>query len=272
MDAAVALPFRVYWQPGCTSCLRTKEFLASHGVPFESINVLQSPTAMAELQEMGLRSVPVLAQGERFTQAQDIDDVARFVGIDTQRTRLSAQALLARLDALLALSASIVAILPQERLGDQIPQRPRSYADIAYHVGMIVQGLLDAADERRRDQSLQRLSLTYEHFERTPAIAMQNVAALSQWLQQCRAQLADWACTAAARQDAAPLQTYYGVRAMHGVLERTAWHVAQHVRQLDFISSDVLHLSAAAACRLPTELLDGLPVPAGVWDPEVVFA
>ena len=268
----MALPFRVYWQPGCTSCLRTKEFLAAHGVPFESINVLQSPTAMAELRAMGLRSVPVLAQGERFTQAQDIDDVARFVGIDTHRNRLSSQALLARLDALLALSASIVAVIPEARLGDQIPQRPRSYADIAYHVGMITQGFLDAADERRRDQAMQRLSLTYEHFERTPAVAMQNATALPQWLQQCRVQLADWGRTVAARDDTATLQTYYGVRPMHGVLERTAWHVAQHVRQLDFIATEVLHLGAAAACRLPAELLDGLPVPAGIWDPEVVFA
>jgi len=31
-----------YWQPGCTSCLRMKEFLTRHGVPFVSRNVLES--------------------------------------------------------------------------------------------------------------------------------------------------------------------------------------------------------------------------------------
>jgi len=25
---------KAYWQPGCTSCLRMKEFLTKHGVPF----------------------------------------------------------------------------------------------------------------------------------------------------------------------------------------------------------------------------------------------
>src|SRR4029453_13489549 len=30
-------PLMVYWQPGCTGCLRTKEFLTNHGVPFVSI-------------------------------------------------------------------------------------------------------------------------------------------------------------------------------------------------------------------------------------------
>jgi arsenate reductase-like glutaredoxin family protein len=34
----------VYWQPGCTSCLRTKEFLAKHGVAYVSRNVLYQPS------------------------------------------------------------------------------------------------------------------------------------------------------------------------------------------------------------------------------------
>ncbi|MCJ7838169.1 MAG: NrdH-redoxin, partial [Burkholderiales bacterium] len=29
----------MFWQPGCTSCLRTKEFLTRQGVDYESINV-----------------------------------------------------------------------------------------------------------------------------------------------------------------------------------------------------------------------------------------
>ena len=32
---------KAYWQPGCTSCLRMKEFLTKHGVPFVSVNVLE---------------------------------------------------------------------------------------------------------------------------------------------------------------------------------------------------------------------------------------
>src|SRR6185295_2678460 len=34
-------PIKAYWQPGCTSCLRMKEFLTKHGVPFVSVNVLE---------------------------------------------------------------------------------------------------------------------------------------------------------------------------------------------------------------------------------------
>ena len=32
---------KVYWQPGCSSCLKTKEFLLANGMEFESINVLE---------------------------------------------------------------------------------------------------------------------------------------------------------------------------------------------------------------------------------------
>jgi len=41
-------PIKAYWQPGCTSCLRMKEFLTRHGVSFVSVNVLEDRTAMAE--------------------------------------------------------------------------------------------------------------------------------------------------------------------------------------------------------------------------------
>ena len=29
----LALPLKVYWQPGCSSCLKTKEFLLDNGIP-----------------------------------------------------------------------------------------------------------------------------------------------------------------------------------------------------------------------------------------------
>jgi hypothetical protein len=40
---SVADPLKVYWQPGCSSCLRAKAFLAEHGIPFVSMNVLADP-------------------------------------------------------------------------------------------------------------------------------------------------------------------------------------------------------------------------------------
>ena len=84
----VATRYAVYWQPGCTSCLRTKELLRSHGVEFESINVRETPRALETLAALGARSVPVVVRGRDFVLGQDIDEVARFVGIVIERERL----------------------------------------------------------------------------------------------------------------------------------------------------------------------------------------
>ena len=86
---------RVFWQPGCTSCLRTKEFLTRHGVDYESINVHGNQAAMAELAKLGARSVPVVARGEKFVFAQAIGDVVDFLGLKVKpQERLSPEALM----------------------------------------------------------------------------------------------------------------------------------------------------------------------------------
>lgn len=63
MAQATDVPLKAYWQPGCTSCLRMKEFLTRHDVPFVSVNVLEDRTATAELAELGVRSVPIIRRG-----------------------------------------------------------------------------------------------------------------------------------------------------------------------------------------------------------------
>ena len=59
-SSAEASVIKAYWQPGCTSCLRMKEFLGKHGVPFVSVNVLEDKNAFAELETLGIRSVPIV--------------------------------------------------------------------------------------------------------------------------------------------------------------------------------------------------------------------
>ena len=254
-------PLRVYWQPGCTSCLRTKEFLDRRGVAYQSINVLADPAAFAELARLGARSVPVVARGEQFVFAQELSEVARFVGVPYAAERLPIEQLVARLDRLLLAAAELVASFPDARIRETIPSRPRSFADVAFHVGMIVQGFLDAADPQRHGE------LRYEHFERTPAPEMVGAVPLAGWLQQCRSDLDAWWRRGDPLALRGEVRTYYGVRALHEVLERSAWHVAQHCRQLDFIAVTILKCQSEA--RVTGELLQGLPVPEDVWDREI---
>src|SRR5260221_2105835 len=85
---------RVYWRPGCSSCVRIKEFLTGLGVKYESINVSATPQAMDELREMGVRTVPVVARGKEFVFAQELADVSEFIGRKVDFRRLAAPALM----------------------------------------------------------------------------------------------------------------------------------------------------------------------------------
>ncbi len=64
----------------------------------------------------------------------------------------------------------------------------------------------------------------------------------------------------------AQLDTYYGTRPLHAVLERTAWHVAQHARQLDLVLG---RSGVSGHMPLPAALLADLPLPKDAWDAEV---
>lgn len=255
--------WRVYWQPGCTSCLRARELLRAHGIAFESINVRERPEALAALAARGLRTVPIVAHGERFVLAQDLDELAAFVGVRVDRERLPLPVLARRLERLLEIAAALVRALPPERWQERLPQRDRSWLDLGFHVAKIVQAFLAAARGGE---------LRYEDYEeRAPADA-QSAQAVGERIDRTRAALASWADGAVAAptvEGARELQTYFGTRSAWTVLERSAWHVAQHVRQLHYLAVEVA--GANPAMRLVPGDLAGLPVPDAVWDREIAL-
>ena len=63
--------------------------------------MVNTPGGMEQLKAMGLRNVPVVAIGERYTFAQNLKDVARFVGVALNRSQLPASVLAPRYDAIL---------------------------------------------------------------------------------------------------------------------------------------------------------------------------
>lgn len=246
----------VFWQPGCTSCLRTKEFLRAHGIEFQSVNVREDAQAMTRLAALGARSVPVVARGDAFVYGQDLATVARFIGIEAGLQRLDVPVLVSRLLALLDSAAMLTQQLPREAWGQTLPGRERTHLDLAYHVSQVVVGFLDAALGGR---------LTFEHFERRPPDHVATAADVARLISSVSQALAVWWGANQARLPA-ELDTYYGRQPLHAVLERTTWHVAQHGRQLQRL----LELRGVEPRPpLAPALLAGLPLPEDVWDAEV---
>jgi glutaredoxin len=251
--------YTVYWQPGCTSCLKVKEFLRANGIGFDSVNVREAPQAFEALAKLGARSVPVVAQGDRFVHGQDLDAVAAFVGVAAERERLAVPVLVSRLLALLDSAARLAEQLPAGSLADRLPGRERTHLDLAYHVPQVVVAFLDAALGGR---------LTYEHFQRKPPGHVRSAADVAALARSVSQALAVWWGANQSRLPAT-LDTYYGAQPLQAVLERTTWHVAQHARQLERL----LELRGVTPNPgLAPSLLTGLPLPDDVWDAEVPLA
>lgn len=248
---------RVYWQPGCTSCLAAKQFLASCGFEFESINVREDPRAQQQLARLGARSVPVVARGDEWVYAQERRDLARFLGVATAEVSLAGSELTARIAALLLATEGFAAALPAALCERGIAGRSdRCIIDLPFHIAQIVAGLLDAA---RGDE------LSYAHFERRPVGDGRSVDAVLAELRSVHARFSAARAELEAADARRMLRTYYGEQPLLRVLERSAWHVAQHARQLE-------HLLVANGLQPSSPLGDrelaGLPLPEGVWDAE----
>src|SRR3954463_502759 len=153
MSANVDLtPLKVYWRPGCSSCVKVKEFLSKLGVDYESVNVSARPEAMRELAELGVRTVPVVARGKDYVFAQELADVSEFIGRKVDFQRLPPASLMDKWRTVLAAAQRHVLQIPPERLGERAtPGRDRSIRDLAYHVYQVPDAFLQAIENGAQD-------------------------------------------------------------------------------------------------------------------------
>ena len=251
-------PYRVFWQPGCSSCLKAKEFLAGHGIAFDSINVLADDGAMAALQALGARSVPVVSRGKDFVFAQSLSALAEFVGVKRDTTILPVRDLVQRVDRVLAVAQSHVRQLPLESLHSKLPGRNRTYLDLGYHIFVIAEAFLIAARGG---------TLTFDLFERRPPSEIHDGVAAAELGEGIKKDFQDWwSGTSDGTKLPATVKTYYGDQAIDDLLERTAWHAAQHTRQLAAVLEN---LDIALHDQLSDQDLAGLPLPDHVYDDQI---
>jgi glutaredoxin len=250
---------KAYWQPGCTSCLRMKEFLTRHGVPFVSVNVLADRDGFAELEALGIRSVPIVRRGTDWANGQVLRDVARVAGIAWGGAQMLPPAeLAARLIEIQATAQRLLAQIPDDKLGAMLPHRPRSYADLGYHIFNIADAFLE--------HEVQGLPLKEGAYNRVPPPEQSGKVAILAYGQDVLARFRGWQEGAGRSADfSRKANVYYGDVTLHDYLERTTWHSGQHVRQLVM----VLGLLGIAPDRPPTaDTFAGLPMPDKVWDDE----
>jgi glutaredoxin len=250
---------KAYWQPGCTSCLRMKEFLTKHSVPFVSVNVLEDRDAFAELETLGIRSVPIVRRGNDWANGQVLRDVARVAGIAWGGAQvLPASELAGRLVEIQTAVQRLFAQIPDDKNGDMLPHRPRSYAQLAYHTFNIADAFLEHEVEGQ--------PLKEGAYDRVPPPEMDTKAKILLYGRDVLDRFRSWWDGAGRTTDfSRKARVYYGDVSLHEYLERTTWHSAQHVRQLVM----VLGTLGIEPDRPPaSETFAGLPMPDKVWDDE----
>jgi glutaredoxin len=247
---------RVFWQPGCTSCLRTKEFLTRQGVDYESINVHGNPAGMEALRALGARSVPIVARGRDFVYAQSLADVVRFLELDIRlHDKLAPQQLVDKLDLVLAAAVRYVRQIPAERLDKPFRNRNRPVRLLAHHVFRIPEAFLEAMRDGRE--------LSYELIMQPPEDALRTTEDLARYGEGVRAAVRAWWQGYPDKGCERMMDTYFGRHRVHEVLERSAWHPAQHARQLMLLLEE---LGIEPQGRLSAQDLAGLPLPEKAWD------
>lgn len=252
-------PLKVYWQPGCSSCLRTKEFLSRHNIPFVSINVLEDADGFRDLALLGLRRVPIVRRGSDWVDGQVLADVARIAGISLATPQLLSPAILEdRIETILEVAKALLAQIPDDKLDIVFSQRPYSYRQHACHIFRIVEAFLDLVEHGTRLEFSAYDNAIPSHIA-TKADLLAFGDAIAERFKIRRGAL-DYSATA---------DVYYGKQTLHEFLERTAWHSAQHTRQLQLV---VETLGIVPSRVLTASDIDGLPIPANVWDDKLVFA
>lgn len=226
-----------------------KEFLSVRAIDFVSRDIANDADALTRLQGLGADAVPVVADGGRWVPGIDLGQVADLLGVNYDpRPALPPDILNRRLRHALATSMRLTAQLPSASLLDKLPNRDRTCLALANHVVEIAAGYLAVLAGRDFDHAISGA---------VPAVELDREALAD------RAGRVQDALTVGRPWVEREVGTFFGPSTLHAVLERCTWHVAQHTRQLAMVLEG---LGMAPDEPLGAADLDGLPMPARVWD------
>lgn len=251
----IEAPTRVFWAPGCTSCLRTKEFLTRMGIPFESVNVAADPGAMEALRALGARSVPIVSQGSRYVYAQSIADVKAFLKLDVaDDERLPPAELARRLNVILTGAMRYASQMSDETLDGPFLNSWAPPRGLAHHVFRVTEAFLETRE--------QNIELGYDLIMQGTHEVEPGQDVVGYGADVLR-RFNDWWAANSDSDWSSQVPTYYGDQTLHEVFERTTWHSAQHTRQLMFVLETI---GTPIDRPLTKDDLAGLPLPERAWD------
>jgi hypothetical protein len=198
--------------------------------------------------------VPAVSLGARVVHGWNPAGYAALLGVTYKpRAMLAPAALGARLDALLECAGRLALRIPDGLMTWTMPSRDRSLGDLAFHAFRVGLTFADAMDTGELPEGWFR--------EKIPADLVDG-AAVARYGALVRGRLQGWFQGAGPREFDRDVRTYYGPQPAHEFLERSTWHVAQHVRQLHVL---LVELGVDPGEPMPAHLFEDLPLPDSIW-------
>ena len=194
--------------------------------------------------------MPIVALAEQAVHGVDLQQVAGLVGLEyDSKPKLSPSELIERLIDFLSILDSTIDSIPHAAYDQSIPGRDRTIWNLVEHICEIA-------------HVYQRVAEGTSTFDAAAADAevtgKSTCEQLHAALNRLRIELAR-----EAHDYERKVETYFGLASLHYVLERSTWHIAQHLRQL---ASLMRNMNESIMQEIDTKFLDGLPIPNEVWD------
>lgn len=173
---------------------------------------------------------------------------------DDTAPELSPDELLQRYDGFLETAIRLTRQMPDDKLGNELPDRPRSWLVLMHHVFQIPTAYLDMEDTGE--------TLSYDNMVAPPPDGMHTSADIANFGESVRSRFKSWANRAVGEDFSGDVPTYFGGTSRHEMLERTVWHSAQHMRQV----AALLEEAGITPDRpLTATDISGLPLTEKVW-------
>lgn len=229
-------------------------------MPFISRNVLEDASAWGEMARFGIKMVPIVTRGEEWANGQILRDVARIAGIELgEQSMLPPAELARRIDVILTAEQRFFGQMPEAKMQGQVPGRPRSFANLAWHTFNVIDAWLELVVDGK--------PLVMGAYNRNAPIGRASKSDILAYGADVQRRFSAWW-----REQGPHLEydaiadVYYGEQSLHDFLERTTWHAGQHTRQMMMILETFMEIQPKDP--LGPEMWHGLPMPEKVWDDE----
>jgi hypothetical protein len=212
------------------------------------------PEGYDELKRAGISRVPALTVGNRAAHGWNPPAYAELLGIPyTAKTKLPPAVLAQRLDIVLDTTQQLIRSVPDHHLDWRPPERNRTFRNLGYHVFRLALAFVDGMDLGEFPESWL--------LDEAPT-DLKDGEAIARYGALVRGRISGWFEGASPGEFERIIKVYYGPQSGHDLLERTAWHAAQHLRQLYVLCE---RLGITPPVPMPTHAFAGLPLPDALW-------